>query len=319
MVWLIGSNGMLGKEISRVLTQHKIQWIGTDRDVDITDPAQLDSFAESHDSTSTQTGNAVSLGKTSEKITWVVNCSGYTNVSKAEEEPEVAAAINEVGVRNITRTTRRIGAKLIHISTDYVFDGSANEPYQDDAKKNPLGAYGKTKADGENAIQKEMTQYYILRTAWLYGFEGHNFVYTMTNAMNTKPEVKVVNDQTGSPTCACNLAAVICRIIESSDKAKHLFGKKSALSYGIYNYTNSGETTWFGFASKIYALGRKYNRITQECTVSPCSSDEFPSPVKRPAYSVLSKEKIQTLLHIKIPSWEESLEKFIKSERFEIQ
>ena len=95
MVWLIGSNGMLGKEISRVLTQHKIQWIGTDRDVDITDPAQLDSFAESHDSTSTQTGNAVSLGKTSEKITWVVNCSGYTNVSKAEEEPEVAAAINE--------------------------------------------------------------------------------------------------------------------------------------------------------------------------------------------------------------------------------
>ncbi len=319
MVWLIGSQGMLGKEVANLLTQNKIKWIGTDRDVDITDPNQLDSFADSHDITSTQTGNAVSLGKTSEKICWVVNCSGYTNVNKAEEEPELAAAINEVGVRNITRTTRRIGAKLIHISTDYVFDGTAKEPYTEDMKKNPLGVYGKTKADGENAIQKEMTQYYILRTAWLYGFEGKNFVYTMTNAMNTRSEVKVVNDQKGSPTFACDLAATICKIIESSDKSKHLFSTTHALPYGIYNYTNSGETSWFGFATKIYELGRKYNRITQECTVSPCSSEEFPSPVKRPEYSVLSKNKIQNLLHVKIPSWEESLEKFMKSERFEIK
>lgn len=318
MVWLIGSQGMLGKELSHQLTLNKIQWIGTDRDVDITNPSQLDSFAESHDSTSTQTGNAVSMGKTSEKITWVVNCSGYTNVNKAEEEPELAAAINEVGVRNITRTTRRIGAKLIHISTDYVFDGSSKTPYTEEDKKNPNGIYGKTKSDGENAIQKEMTQYYILRTAWLYGFEGKNFVYTMTNAMNTRTEVKVVNDQTGSPTFSCDLAAVICKIIESSNHARHLFGKNSALPYGIYNYTNSGETTWFNFASKIYELGKKYNRITQDCAVLPCTSEEFPSPVKRPEYSVLSKEKIKALLHVKIPSWEESLEKFIKSERFEI-
>ncbi|MCR5763292.1 MAG: dTDP-4-dehydrorhamnose reductase [Treponema sp.] len=319
MVWLIGSQGMLGKEVSRCLTLNKIQWVGSDRDVDITNPSQLDSFAESHDSTSTQTGNAVTLGKTSEKITWVVNCSGYTNVNKAEEEPEQAAAINEIGVRNITRTTRRIGAKLIHISTDYVFDGTSNVPYSEEDKKNPLGIYGKTKSDGENAIQKEMTQYYILRTAWLYGFDGKNFVYTMTNAMNAKSEVKVVNDQKGSPTFASDLASVICKIIESSDKARHLFGKNSALPYGIYNYTNSGEISWYDFASKIYEIGRKYNRITQECKVSPCNSDEFPSPAKRPAYSVLSKNKIQNLLRIKIPSWEESLEKFMKSERFEIK
>ena len=318
MVWLIGSKGMLGKEVSRQLTQNKIQWIGTDRDIDITDSEQLDSFADSHDVTSSQTGNAVSQGKSSEKITWVINCSGYTNVNKAEEEPDLAASINEIGVRNITRTTRRIGARLIHISTDYVFDGTAHEPYTEESKKNPLGIYGKTKSDGENAVQKEMTQYYILRTAWLYGFEGNNFVYTMTNAMNSKPEVKVVNDQKGSPTLASDLAVVICKIIESANTSRHLFGSYSALPYGIYNYSNAGETTWFDFASKIYELGKKYGRITQECNVNPCSSDDFPSNVKRPAYSVLSKAKIQNLLRIKIPSWEESLEKFIKSERFNI-
>lgn len=319
MIWLIGSNGMLGREVSQIFTQNKIKWIGSNSEVDITDYAKLDYFADSHDSSSSETGNSLTLGKSSEKITWIVNCSGYTNVNKAEEDTECAKAINEIGVRNITRTARRIGAKLIHISTDYVFDGNSNLPYTEDSEKNPLSIYGKTKSDGENIIQKEMTQYYILRTSWLYGLEGKNFVYTMINLMNSKQEIKVVDDQKGTPTLASDLALVIYKIIENSDNAKHLFGKHSPLPFGIYNYSNLGETTWFGFASKIYSLGKKYNKISQECNVLPCTTEEFPSPAMRPKYSVLSKKKIQDAMKIKIPSWEDSLERFIKSDRFNLK
>lgn len=319
MVWLIGSKGMLGSEIARQLTENNIAWFGSDREIDITDPAALSKYAHSHSSAAGRTGVSVSKGTVPEKITWVVNCAAYTAVDKAEEEPEKAEKLNADGPRNIARITRELGAKLIHISTDYVFDGTGNSPYTEDMHKCPIGVYGKTKADGEDAIEKEMTQYYILRTAWLYGFDGKNFVYTMTKAMNARNEVTVVCDQKGSPTCASDLAAAILKIIATSEKARSLFGKKSAIPYGIYHFTDSGETNWFSFAEKIYELGKKYGRITNDCAVSSCTTDEYPSAAKRPAYSVLSKEKIQTLLKIKIPSWQDSLEKFIKSSRFSVK
>lgn len=318
MIWLIGKNGMLGKELSRLFDQNKMQWVGTDSEVDITSPDALETFASAHDISAGRTGNAASKGAQPAKINWVVNCAAYTAVDKAEDDKETARRVNALGPQNIARTARHIGAKLIHISTDYVFGGEPGQtaPYDDDAKKNPQSVYAATKAEGEDAIQKEMTQYYILRTAWLYGFSGANFVYKMTSLMNERKELKVVNDQHGTPTCATTLADTIIRIISSSDNAHSLFGKNAAIPYGIYNCTDEGQASWFDFAVKIYEYGRKYGRIQNTCEISSCTSDEFPQKAKRPAWSVLDKTKLQSALRIKLPSWESSLEKFIKSERF---
>ncbi|MBQ0039132.1 MAG: dTDP-4-dehydrorhamnose reductase [Treponema sp.] len=319
MVWLIGDKGMLGSEIARQLTENKIQWIGSDKEIDISNSAELRKFAMSHGPAANTTGLTVRKRRVPEKITWVINCAAYTAVDKAESEPELAEKLNVEGPLNIARVARELGAKLIHISTDYVFDGTSTRPYTEEDAKNPVGVYSRTKAEGERQIEKEMTLYYILRTAWLYGFDGKNFVYTMTKAMNSNPEVRVVNDQKGTPTCAVDLAELIIRIIDSSDKAPFLFGKKSALPYGIYNFTNMGETTWYEFSRKIYEYGKKYGRITNDCDVTPCLTEDYPTPAKRPAYSVLSKEKLLSFLKIKIPKWEESLERFIKNSRFEVR
>lgn len=316
MIWLIGCKGMLGSEVARQLDEAKLPWVGTDKEVDITDPAALQNYA---DSILTSSYFPSTLTHSQRQINWIINCSAYTNVEKAEEDTELAEKLNAIGPRNIARIARSMNSRLIHISTDYVFGGKGTEPYKEDDAKNPLGIYGKTKLDGELAIQKEMNTYYILRTAWLYGFDGKNFVYTMTNAMNNRESVNVVNDQKGTPTFAGDLAAVILRIISKSDNAKSFFGKNSAPAYGVYHFSNGGETNWFQFAEEIYKLGKKYGRITNECKVNPCSTEEYGAKVERPAYSVLSKEKIIKELKIKLPAWEQSLERFMKSDRFEIK
>ena len=311
MIWLIGCKGMLGSEVARQLDEKKAHWVGTDKEVDITDAEALAAFEKS-----VETSSYLDTTSTDKHIKWIINCSAYTNVDKAEEEPELADRLNNLGALYIARTARRIGAKLIHISTDYVFGGNGKEPYTEDMEKNPLGVYGKTKSDGEDAIQKEMTQFYILRTAWLYGYDGKNFVYTMTNLMNSHDQIRVVNDQKGTPTCAVDLASVILKIIEKSDNATEAFGKHSAPTPGIYHFTNAGETTWYNFATEIYHFGRKYGRIKNECKVNACTTEEYGATVQRPAYSVLSKDKICRELKIKLPEWRVSLEKFIKGERF---
>ena len=316
MVWLIGCKGMLGTELSKQLSDNKIQWFGSDREVDITDAAGLAKFAQSKNSDAGRTGAAVTNKAVPEKIEWVVNCAAYTAVDRAEENKAAADAINKSGPENIARITRSLGAKMIHISTDYVFDGEAKTPYVEDAPKNPQCVYGRTKLAGEEAVAKEMTQYYILRTSWLYGFDGGNFVYTMIKAMNNGQPLKVVQDQKGCPTCTVDLAAAALKIITSSQKAKSLFGKNSALPYGVYNFCGAGETTWFDFALKIQELGKKYARISGESTIEPCTTADYPTAAKRPSYSVLDCSKIQRLLKLKIPSWQESLERFIKNDRF---
>ncbi len=313
MIWLIGCNGMLGQEVARQLNENKFHWVGTDKEVDITNPDALEDFERKNETSSYEISN---LSHSDRQIKWIINCSAYTNVEKAEEDVELAEKINTVGPRNIARLARKIGAKLIHISTDYVFNGKGNVPYTEDLPKMPLGVYGKTKSDGEDEIAKEMTTYYIIRTAWLYGFDGKNFVYTMTNLMNNKDEIKVVNDQIGTPTCAVDLANVIIKFIKKSDSSKCIIGPKSAPAYGIYHFTNQGQISWFDFANKIYSLGKKHKIITNECVINPCTSQEFAAKVERPAYSVLSKEKISKTLKLKIPEWSDSLEKFIKSNRF---
>ena len=210
MIWLIGCKGMLGSEVAKQLDEKKLPWIGTDREVDITDPQALEDFTKKIE---TAAYFPSELPRENRKINWIINCSAYTNVDKAEEEPDLAEKLNADGPLNIARTARSIGAKLIHISTDYVFNGNGTSPYTEEMQKEPLGVYGRTKAGGEDAIMKEMTTYYIIRTAWLYGFDGKNFVYTMTKLMNSHDQIRVVNDQKGTPTYAPDLASAILRII----------------------------------------------------------------------------------------------------------
>lgn len=289
MIWLIGCKGMLGTEIARQLNEGKLDFVGTDIDVDITDPQALAAFVK---------------GK---QIQWIINCSAYTAVDKAESDSDFAKKLNEDGPRNIANLSNQIHAKMIHISTDYVFDGNGNNPYIEDMKTSPIGVYGKTKLAGENAVKQNLNEYYIIRTAWLYGWAGKNFVYTMIKAMNTHDSVKVVNDQKGSPTFAGDLADVIIKII-----------KKNDVAYGTYHCTDLGEITWWDFTNEIRKQGIERGLITnKECIVNPCTTDEYPTPAKRPAYSVLSKDKIQNALKIKLPEWQESLKIFLDSELFD--
>ena len=289
MLWLIGCKGMLGTEIARQLTENKMDFIGTDIDVDITNPQALADFAR---------------GK---NISYIINCSAYTAVDKAESDVDFAKKLNEDGPRNIANLANQIHAKMIHISTDYVFDGSGNMPYTEDMPIAPIGVYGKTKADGEAAVRQSLKEHYIIRTAWLYGWAGKNFVYTMIRAMNTHDSVKVVNDQKGSPTFAGDLADVIIKLIN-----------KQTVPYGTYHCTDLGEITWWDFTNEIKKQGIEVGLITnKDCLVNPCTTDEYPTPAKRPAYSVLCKDKIQKALGITLPDWKESLKKFIDSDLFD--
>lgn len=289
MIWLIGCKGMLGTEIARQLSENKIDFVGTDIDVDITNPQALAKFVNGKD------------------ISYIINCSAYTAVDKAESDADFAKKLNEDGPRNIANLANQIHAKMIHISTDYVFDGTGTEPYTEDMSVAPIGVYGRTKAAGEAAVRQNLKEYYIIRTAWLYGWAGKNFVYTMIKAMNTHDSVKVVNDQKGSPTFAGDLAAVIIKIINKND-----------VPYGTYHCTDLGEITWWDFTNEIKQIGVEKGIITnKECKVNPCTTDEYPTPAKRPAYSVLSKDKIQKTLGIKLPDWKESLSKFLNSDLFD--
>jgi dTDP-4-dehydrorhamnose reductase len=319
MIWIIGCKGMLGSELAFQLTQANIPWTGTGEEVDITDVQALENFFNSTETASYLSSHNTENLKDNGKIRWIINCAAYTAVDKSEEESEKAHAINARGPMNITRVARAHGAKLIHISSDYVFDGTSNIPYTENSPRAPLGVYGRTKAEGEDNVAKGMTQYYIIRTSWLYGFDGHNFVYTMTNLMNTRDSIKVVNDQRGCPTFCGDLASVIMKFIEKADGATSFFGRNSASPYGIYNFTNGDDTTWYDFANSIYQYGKKYGRITRDCDIQPCTTAEYPSKAARPAYSVLSKAKIEKELRIKIPLWQASLERFMKSDRFSLK
>ena len=290
MIWVIGSGGMLGTEVCRQLENCGIQHVKTGLDVDITDLDALRSFACRW------------------SVDWIINCAAYTAVDKAESEVELCKKVNEDGVANIALVARECGATLIHISTDYVFDGTGTVPYTEDMNLSPLGVYGKTKAAGEAAVIKNTEKYYILRTAWLYGWAGKNFVYTMIRAMNSRDSLKVVNDQKGTPTFAGDLARVILKIIDQK------------IDYGIYHCTDLGETTWWEFARAIQSQAISagwLNENGKKCTVNPCSTEDYPTPAKRPAYSVLSKERIQKGLGFTLPQWQDSLKVFLNSDFFD--
>ncbi|MCQ2601717.1 MAG: dTDP-4-dehydrorhamnose reductase [Treponema sp.] len=292
MIWVIGYKGMLGSEICRQLAENNIQFVRTDVDVDITDFKALLEFARVW------------------SVRWIINCAAYTAVDKAESDVELAKKLNEDGPANIARVADIMGARLIHISTDYVFDGTGNTPRTEDMPVAPIGVYGVTKAAGEKAVMNNCKNYFILRTAWLYGWAGKNFVYTMIRAMNTHEAVKVVNDQKGTPTFAKDLANVILEIIS----------RGSMTPYGIYHVTDIGEITWWDFTNEIKKQGIEtgwINETGKNCVVNSCTTDEYPTPAKRPAYSVLSKDKIQNALGITLPDWKKSLNEFLRNPLFD--
>lgn len=293
MIWLIGNKGMLGTEIARQLTEKKIEYVGTDIDVDITSYQVLSDFAKN------------------KSIKWIINCAAYTAVDKAESDIELAKKLNEYAPSNIAQVAEENGAKFIHISTDYVFNGVkpdfSDNGFTEDMPTAPTSVYGFTKLSGEKNIPIKTKNYYILRTAWLYGWAGKNFVYTMIKAMNTHDSVKVVNDQKGTPTFAGDLANVILQIINKGD-----------VPYGIYHCTDLGQITWWDFTNEIKKQGIEAGLITnKDCVVNPCTTEEYPTPAKRPAYSVLCKDKIQNALGITLPQWQDSLKVFINSELFD--
>ena len=292
MVWLIGCKGMLGTEVARQLKNSNIDYIGTDIDVDITKLEVLEDFANKNP-----------------KIDWIINCSAYTAVDKAEDDKDFANLLNNIGPKNISSVAKKINAKMIHISTDYVFDGTGNIPYTEDMDVKPIGVYGQTKADGEKSVIDSGCEYYIFRTAWLYGYDGKNFVYTMLKLMESKQELSVVSDQKGTPTFAGDLANCVIKTITS----------KNQIPCGIYHCTDLGEITWYDFACEIYKQGKATGKLSNECKINPCSTNEFPTKAKRPAYSVLSKEKIQQALGIALPMWNESLNVFMNSPLFSIK
>ena len=277
VVLVTGANGQLGNEMRIVAQNSKDYYIFTDvAELDITN---LDAIREM-------------VAK--EEVKVIINCAAYTNVDKAEEDVDFCTLLNATAVENLAIAMKEVDGLLIHVSTDYVFGGDPyNTPCTEDKKGTPTGVYGQTKLQGEQNIQKVGCHHLIIRTAWLYSEFGKNFVKTMLNLTATKPELKVVFDQTGTPTYAYDLAAAIYDIVEN---------RKYENKDGIYHYSNEGVCSWFDFTKMI----AEYAGNTT-CDIQPCHSNEFPSKVIRPSYSVLDKTKIKNTFGIKVPYWTDSL------------
>ncbi len=278
-----GANGQLGHEMQRVAKSSNHNYIFTDvadgyEKLDITNIEEIRNMVKKND------------------VDIIVNCAAYTNVDKAESDYDTANLINNTAAGNLATAMKEAGGTLIHISTDYVFQGDRNTPCQEDWATNPLGVYGKTKLAGEAAIATTGCNNIIIRTAWLYSQWGKNFVKTMQSLTASHDTLKVVFDQVGTPTFAGDLADVIAHIINTGQTNKT----------GIYHFSNEGVCSWYDFAKLICKLSGN------TCDINPCYSEEFPSPVKRPHFSVLDKRKIKETFGIKVPYWTDSLEVCIK-------
>ncbi|MDE7397887.1 MAG: dTDP-4-dehydrorhamnose reductase [Muribaculum sp.] len=280
-ILVTGANGQLGHAMRVASAGSNDNYIFTDvAELDITNKDAVEDMVRE---------NAVNL---------IVNCAAYTNVDRAEDDPELAELLNSTAVRNLADAVKINDGTLIHISTDYVFGGNtANTPRTETEPVNPTGVYGMTKLNGERQIAESGAKAIVIRTAWLYSEVGKNFVRTMLNLTSTKPDLKVVFDQTGTPTYAQDLADAIVNIIEK---------RKFTGNEGIYHYSNEGVCSWFDFTKAIAEISGN-----SSCDIQPCHSDEFPSKVVRPSYSVLDKTKFKNTFGLKVPYWTESLKKCI--------
>lgn len=311
-ILVTGANGQLGNEMRIVTKGSNDKYIFTD--VCEEHPESIETLhklaGDDIDTTTTQLDitnlDAIRTMVKENDVKVIVNCAAWTNVDGAEdpEKYELVELLNAKAPENLAIAMKEVGGLLVHISTDYVFGGDPyNTPCKEDQKGTPSGIYGLTKLHGEQNIQKTGVDYLIFRTAWLYSEFGKNFVKTMLNLTATKPQLKVVFDQVGTPTYARDLADAILVAIEDYKQAWNL--KPETWNYtktGIYHFSNEGVCSWFDFTKMIAEYA-----CNTECDIQPCHSDEFPSPVKRPAYSVLDKTKIKETFDVKITYWTDSL------------
>ncbi len=276
-VLVTGSNGQLGSTIKELSINHDINFVfASSSELDITNKKQLVSLF-----------NEISFD-------YCINCAAYTKVDKAEQEIEKAYSINSEAVKNLALNCSQHNVILIHISTDFVFDGEKESPYIEADATNPINVYGKSKLQGEKHIQEILENYFIFRTSWLYSKYGNNFVKTIIRLSKEKEEINIVSDQIGSPTNAEDLAIFILRII-----------KQESTHYGLYHFSNNDDTSWYGFAQKILS---HYNRDT---ILNPIPSHLYPTLAKRPKYSVLNTKKVETTFGINILNWDDSLNKML--------
>ena len=290
-ILVTGANGQLGNEMRIVSRQSADRYVFTDvADFPGNDTVHLD----------VTDMEAVREAVSEYDIDIIVNCAAYTNVDKAEADIDACRLLNAKAPENLAVAIREKGGLLIHISTDYVFGGVVYDaPLNEDTPTSPTGVYGLTKLEGEEMIRRSGCRHIIIRTSWLYSEFGRNFVKTMLALTSSKPSLKVVNDQTGTPTYALDLASAIFDIIEN---------RKAEDREGIYHYSNEGVCTWYEFARTIAEYAGN-----DECEISPCTSEEYPSPVRRPSYSVLDKTRIKKAFGMSVPHWTDSLKKCLNN------
>ena len=275
-ILITGANGQLGSSLRRLGGVSPHNYLFTDvAELDITDAAAVLRTVEER------------------RIDVIVNCAAYTDVERAEEDEPMAELLNHKAAGNLAAAAKATGATLFHVSTDYVFDGTAHTPYTEDGTPSPLGAYGRTKLAGERAVMASGCRYLIFRTAWLYSEYGNNFLKTMLRLTSERDTLQVVFDQIGTPTYAGDLALAIFSIIES---------ERYAGNEGVYHFTDEGVCSWYDFATEIAAAAGH-----DSCHIIPCRTAEFPTKAARPAYSVLDKTKIKTTFQMDIPHWREPM------------
>jgi len=283
-ILVTGANGQLGSEINKISGQFaEMEFCFTDvAELDITNPEKVAELIAEY------------------QPEFLVNCAAYTAVDKAETDLSVATLLNATAVGILAEQSAKIGCKMIHVSTDYVFDGNGPRPYREDDRVDPQSAYGRTKLEGELLCQKLNPESLIIRTSWLYSAFGNNFVKTMVRLGNERSELGVIADQIGTPTNAADLASAILTIISSVKS-----GEKAFVA-GIYHYSNEGVASWYDFTKAIFDIAEI------NCFVKPIATEDYPSPVQRPPYSVMNKSKIKLIFGLKIPHWRDSLTEYFQ-------
>jgi dTDP-4-dehydrorhamnose reductase len=279
VVLVTGSNGQLGQSLQYVEQNYtELQFVFcSSLELDITNLENCQQVFSNY------------------KPDFCINAAAYTAVDKAESEPEKAHLINVMGAKNLAQVCKENNTILLHISTDFVFDGNKQIPYNEEDNPNPTGVYGQTKLEGEKAIQAVFDDYYIIRTSWVYSQFGNNFMKTMLRLASERDSLSVVNDQIGTPTNAVDLANALIQIILTDNQ------QPTTDKFGIYNFSNEGQCSWYDFAKKIFEINYK------NIDLQPIPTSSFPTPAKRPNYSVLDKSKIKRTFGIQIKSWEDSL------------
>jgi dTDP-4-dehydrorhamnose reductase len=283
-VLVTGSKGQLGSEINAISGKFpQINFSFTDvQELDITNASEVADFLKNF------------------QPDFLINCAAYTAVDKAETDFETATLINSTAVGILAEQSAKVGCKIIHVSTDYVFDGKGPRPYREEDSVNPQSVYGKTKLQGELFCQKYNPNHIIIRTSWLYSAYGNNFVKTMLRLGNERPELGVIVDQIGTPTNAADLAMAILTIISRVESGEKPFES------GIYHYSNEGVASWYDFTKAIFEI------TGIDCLVKPITTEEYPSPVERPPYSVMNKSKIRLIFGLQISHWRDSLTQYFK-------